>query len=139
MADASALKSRFIRQAQDRQRRAAERTRADAEAAAPKDTGQLSRAVFLGPQTTSNGVISTPIAIRPNRSPSTPDNLAVAAFNERGTRAKTIRPKTPGGTLRWTQGGKVRFAKVVHQPARPARPWFYPALRRWSRNVRERR
>lgn len=52
-----------------------------------------------------------------------------AAAVHNGRRALTIRPNRPGGRLRFQVGGKVVFARVVHQPARPARPFLSTALR----------
>ena len=65
-----------------------------------------------------------------------PNNYAVAAFNEFGTRAKVIRPKR-AKALRWQSGGKVHFATVVRQPASPARPWFYPTVKRWPQAIQQ--
>ncbi len=136
MADASAVKARLLRRAQAAQLAAARATADEAQRNAPVDTGQLRRSVTVGPQTTTGGRIATTISVKPQRSPSSPDNLDVARFTERGTRAHEIRPKARGGTLRWTSNGQVRFAKVVQHPGTPARPWFYPALRKWQANLR---
>lgn len=136
MADASRAKAKLLQRARDAQLRAAQQTRDAAQRAAPVDTGQLRRSVRLGPQMVSGGRIATQVYVDPPRSPSNPDNLAVARFTEKGTRAHAIRPKRKGGTLRWTSGGQVHFAKVVSHPGTRARPWFYPALRRWRENVR---
>lgn len=52
-----------------------------------------------------------------------------AAAVHNGRRALTIRPTRPGGKLRFQVGGKTVFARVVRQPARPARPYLATALR----------
>ena len=52
-----------------------------------------------------------------------------AAAVHEGRRALTIRPKRPGGRLRFTVGGRVVFARQVHQPARAGRPYLAQALR----------
>jgi len=50
-------------------------------------------------------------------------------FCEVGTRPHVIRPRTPGGWLRWVDSsGKVRFAKEVHHPGTRAQPHLRPAL-----------
>ena len=55
-----------------------------------------------------------------------------AAAVHNGRRALTIRPRRPGGKLRFTVGGRTVFARQVHQPARPARPFLTTALREVS-------
>lgn len=52
-----------------------------------------------------------------------------AAAVHEGRRALTIRPKRPGGRLRFTVGGRVVYARQVHQPARIGRPYLGQALR----------
>lgn len=43
----------------------------------------------------------------------------------------TIKPKSPGGLLRWTgKDGKVHYAKEVHSPGMAPRPFLRPALER---------
>lgn len=43
----------------------------------------------------------------------------------------TIRPKTPGGLLRFVgRDGKVRYAKEVHSPGMAPRPFLRPAMER---------
>ncbi|WP_037935373.1 hypothetical protein [Streptosporangium roseum] len=58
----------------------------------------------------------------------TPQGESYGLFVEVGTRPHTIRPKKPGGLLRWVSGGKVHFAKVVHHPGTSAQPHLRPAL-----------
>jgi hypothetical protein len=136
VADASAVKARLLRRAQAAQLAAARETAEQAQRSAPVDTGQLRRSVTVGPQTTTGGRIATQVSVKPQRSPSSPDNLDVARFTEGGTRPHVIRPKRRGGVLRWTSGGQVHFARSVQNPGTTARPWFYPALRRWQVNIR---
>lgn len=52
-----------------------------------------------------------------------------AAAVHNGRRALTIRPKRPGGRLRFEVGGRVVYARQVHQPARAGRPYLSTALR----------
>lgn len=52
-----------------------------------------------------------------------------AAAVHEGRRALTIRPRRPGGRLRFTVGGRVVYARQVHQPARAGRPYLAQALR----------
>jgi hypothetical protein len=58
----------------------------------------------------------------------TPQGEPYGLFMEVGTRPHVIRPRNPGGWLRWFEGGKVRFAKVVHHPGTRAQPHLRPAL-----------
>lgn len=69
-------------------------------------------------------------------------------FVEDGTKPHIIRPRS-GSALRFlggggrisqpgpnqriaTRGGGVVFAKVVHHPGTPARPWFRPVVERFD-------
>jgi hypothetical protein len=52
-----------------------------------------------------------------------------AAAVHEGRRALTIRPKRPGGRLKFTVGGRTVYARQVHQPARAGRPYLAQALR----------
>ena len=52
-----------------------------------------------------------------------------AAAVHEGRRALTIRPRRPGGRLRFEVGGRVVYARQVHQPARAGRPYLAQALR----------
>lgn len=134
MADSSGAKANLRRRA----RRAHERAKADMvkalHDAAAKDTRQLSRSVRAS-STTGSDRLSAKVDLDPRRSPATPDNYAVAAFNEFGTGPKVIRPRR-AKALRFQVGGRTVFAKVVHQPARPGRPWWAPTVRRWGDTVR---
>lgn len=52
-----------------------------------------------------------------------------AATVHNGRRALTIRPKRPGGRLKFTVGGRTVYAREVRQPARAGRPYLAQALR----------
>lgn len=52
-----------------------------------------------------------------------------AAAVHDGRRALVIRPKRPGGRLRFVVDGRVVFAREVRQPARAGRPFLAQALR----------
>lgn len=52
-----------------------------------------------------------------------------AAAVHNGRRALTIRPRRPGGRLRFEVDGRVVYARQVHQPARAGRPYLAQALR----------
>jgi hypothetical protein len=54
-------------------------------------------------------------------------NYAAAVHN--GRRALTIRSKPGGPKLRFEVGGRTVYTRVVHQRARPARPYLSTALR----------
>jgi hypothetical protein len=59
----------------------------------------------------------------------TPQGEPYGLFMEVGTRPHVIRPKKPGGWLRWFDGdGKIHFARVVHHPGTKAQPHLRPAL-----------
>jgi len=55
-----------------------------------------------------------------------------AAAVHNGRRALTIRPRRPGGRLRFRVGGRIVYARRVHQKARAARPFLTTALREVS-------
>jgi hypothetical protein len=52
-----------------------------------------------------------------------------APFVNDGTRPHIIKPRRPGGSLRFVVGGRVVYAKVVHHPGTRARPFLDRALR----------
>lgn len=52
-----------------------------------------------------------------------------AAAVHNGRKALTIRAKRPGGRLKFTVDGRTVYAREVHQPARPGRPFLWQALR----------
>ena len=52
-----------------------------------------------------------------------------AAAVHNGRRALTIKPRRPGGRLRFQVGGRTVFARQVHQPARAGRPYLATAFR----------
>jgi hypothetical protein len=52
-----------------------------------------------------------------------------AAAVHDGRRAVVIRPKRPGGRLRFVVDGRVVYAREVRQPARAGRPFLSQALR----------
>jgi hypothetical protein len=56
-----------------------------------------------------------------------------ALLHHEGTRPHVIRPRKSGGTLRFTVGGKVVFAKSVHHPGTRPNPYLtrflYEAVR----------
>jgi len=52
-----------------------------------------------------------------------------AAAVHNGRRALTIRSRPGGPKLKFTVGGRTVYTRVVHQPARPGRPFLTTALR----------
>lgn len=52
-----------------------------------------------------------------------------AAYVNDGTRPHIIRPRRPGGVLRFQAGGRTVYARVVHHPGTRARPFLDRALR----------
>lgn len=135
MADARVAKANLLRRAEQSHARAVADVLRQLEVQAPKDTRQLSRSLRATPQRTNGGIITATVYVDAPRTPPNPDNVAVAAFNEFGTRAHIIRAKNRKA-LRWQQGGQTRFAKSVRHPGTRARPWFYPVLRRWGDTLR---
>lgn len=57
------------------------------------------------------------------------------AATEYGSEAHIIRPRRPGGRLRffWLKAGRHVFFRVVHHPGTPAQPFMRPALYRRRR------
>ena len=89
------------------------------QALVPVDTGNLRASAWMrveqnGPSFVTGTILYTA-------------EYAAAVHN--GRRALTIRPRRPGGKLRFTVGGKVVYARQVHQPARAPRPYLGRALR----------
>lgn len=54
-------------------------------------------------------------------------NVAYAPFHQFGTKPYVIRPKKPGGRLRFMTADGPRFAGMVRHPGVPARPMTPPA------------
>lgn len=52
-----------------------------------------------------------------------------APYVNDGTRPHQIRPRSPGGTLRFMIGGRVVYAKVVNHPGTKPNPFLDKALR----------
>lgn len=97
--------------------------------AAPRDTGALSRSVSVSGQRSTassfRSTVSVPAGLQRRK----------AGWTEDGTRPHVIRPRQ-AKALRFRSGGRIRFAKVVHHPGNPARPWWMPTVRRWGDTVR---
>lgn len=51
-----------------------------------------------------------------------------AAAVHEGRRALTIRARRPGGKLKFVVDGRTVYARQVHQPARPGRPFLATAF-----------
>lgn len=135
MAALDPMRRQLIAKARRTQAAAAEVMARDLERNAPKDTRQLSRSIRTGPQREARGVVSSVTRVNPNRSPSSPDNVDVAGFNEYGTRPHVIRPRR-ARVLRFPVGGRIVYARRVNHPGTPARPWFYPTMETWPQLVR---
>lgn len=56
-------------------------------------------------------------------------DVSYAPMVHDGTRPHQIRPKNPGGVLRFRMGGRVVYAKVVNHPGTRARPFLDDAVR----------
>lgn len=58
-------------------------------------------------------------------------------YVEYGTGPHVIRPKKPGGTLRFKINGDWVFAKEVNHPGTRAQPFFFPAVMRGRVNFQK--
>lgn len=85
---------------------------------APVDTGLLRASRRSGVKTAGSTVVGEVVYTA---------EYAAAVHN--GRRALTIRSRPGGPKLRFEVGGRVIFTRVVHQPARAARPFLTTALR----------
>lgn len=61
-----------------------------------------------------------------------PRNAKVLRFLGGSGRISTASPNQRVAT----KGGGVVFAKIVHHPGTPARPWFRPVVERWGEFLR---
>jgi HK97 gp10 family phage protein len=67
-----------------------------------------------------------------------PQHVDYAGYQEFGTRTRgefggaayTIRPKKPGGMLKFTVNGRTVYARVVQHPGIPPHPYMRPAFER---------
>lgn len=84
----------------------------------PVDTGRLRASI--------RGSTSRTWTLRPQFTVSS--NVDYAPMVHDGTRPHTIRPRTKQA-LKFTVGGQVVFARVVHHPGTRARPFLDRALR----------
>lgn len=95
-------------------RRITLRTAAIAAATAPGHMGQTVRPVFLGSKANPVGIVMV-------------DHPA-ASYVMNGTSPHPIRPRRPGGVLRFTVGGRVVFARSVSHPGTKPNPFLWKAL-----------
>jgi HK97 gp10 family phage protein len=58
-------------------------------------------------------------------------NTPYAGYVEFGTQPHEIRPKSAGGVLVFTIGGRKVFTKKVHHPGTKAQPYVRPAFEAW--------
>ncbi|AHB31703.1 tail assembly chaperone [Mycobacterium phage Bernardo] len=96
-------------------------TATQARADVPVKTGNLGRSiredpiVVAGPLRLDSGVTA---------------HADYARYVHDGTRAHVIRPRRPGGVLRFTVGGRVVYARRVNHPGTRARPFLRNAAER---------
>lgn len=95
-------------------RRVTLRAAAIAAATAPGHMGQTVRPVFLGSKANPVGIVMV-------------DHPA-ASYVMNGTSPHPIRPRRPGGVLRFTVGGRVVFARSVSHPGTKPNPFLWKAL-----------
>lgn len=89
------------------------KTAAIASATAPGSMKQKIRPIFMGSKANPVGIVMV-------------DHPA-ANFVMEGTKPHVIRPKG-GGTLRFTVGSNVVYAKVVNHPGTKANPFLWKAM-----------
>jgi hypothetical protein len=56
------------------------------------------------------------------------NDVAYAEAVHDGSGPHTIRPRRPGGVLRFETGGQVVFTTRVNHPGSPGRPWLREAM-----------
>ena len=96
-----------------------------AQSYAPVDTGALKDAITISRPTPLTAVIG-------------PQNIKYAVYQEFGTATRgefggsmyEIRPKKPGGMLKFQVNGKTVYARVVKHPGIPPHPYMRPAFER---------
>jgi len=115
--DRAKLRGVGMRRAKSLVTRVTRRTFNRSQVLTPVDTGNLRASGQMSVDVKASTVVGTIVY-----------TAEYAAAIHNGRRSLTIFPKNPGGKLRFTVGGKVVYAKWVHQPARAPRPWLYEAL-----------
>ena len=85
------------------------------------------------PELTSELRTSLQIKVEPDRVTIGPnENIApYGGYVEFGTKAHTIRPKTPGGVLVFKMNGKTVYTKKERHPGTKAQPFVRPAFEAW--------
>ncbi len=96
-------------------RRRVERVQSAAERLAPGTMGAGIRSSY---RLTFNGPIGTVTSTHP-----------ASIYVVSGTRPHIIRPRRPGGVLRFTVGGRVVYARIVHHPGTRPNGFLLEALR----------
>ena len=92
---------------------------AEMESRVPVDTGRLRTSLRIK-------VDPDRVTIGPNE-----DIADYGGYVEFGTKAHTIRPKTPGGVLVFKMNGTTVYAKKVNHPGTKAQPFVRPAFEAW--------
>ena len=96
-------------------RRRVERVQSAAERLAPGTMGAGIRSSY---RITFNGPVGTVTSTHP-----------ASLFVLNGTRPHRINPRRPGGVLRFTVGGRVVYARLVHHPGTAKNDFLTEALR----------
>ena len=95
-------------------RRLTLRTAAIVAATAPGHMGQTVRPIIKGSKANPLGIVMV-------------DHPA-ASYVMNGTRPHEIRPRRPGGVLRFTTGGRTVFARRVDHPGTKPNPFLWKAM-----------
>lgn len=115
-ADATGLKRKLVQRQRSVVQRMTEDLRGQLRAAAPRDTGQLTRSIKASwsqtGATTFKMVFET-------------GDLVQANTTNDGARRHIIRPRHQGGVLRFQlRSGQVVFTTIVHHPGNRATHWW---------------
>jgi hypothetical protein len=116
--DHAKLQSVGMDEARKRVRRVMRGTFNRSQVLCPVDTGNLRATGRLEPIVQLGGLIRGGVRY----------DADYAAAVHNGRRALTIRPRRPGGKLKFTVGGRTVYARQVRQPARAGRPFLTTAL-----------
>jgi len=95
-----------------------------AESFAPVKTGRLRQSITI------NKVDQLTAVVGPQVFYGTFMEFGTATRGEFGGSTYEIRPRKPGGYLRFQVGGRVVYTKLVHHPGVPPHPYMRPAVER---------
>lgn len=106
------------REARENLRTGLRRAQSRAKILAPVDTGRLRASIQYEIRNRALGVTGRLFS-----------NVSYADMVHDGTRPHIIRPRRPGGVLRFTVDGQVVYARFVRHPGTRGRPFLADAMR----------